>query len=43
MLVAILAEDAVEAGDLIRVAVACSLAPILPLLPVQFGVFSLLY
>lgn len=43
VLVAILAEDAVEAGDLIRVTVACSLATILLLLPIQFGVFSLLY
>ncbi|MCH7660428.1 MAG: anion permease [Euryarchaeota archaeon] len=43
VLVAILAEDAVSAGELIRVTVACSLATILVLLPIQFGIFSLLY
>lgn len=43
VLVAILAEDAVEAGELIRVTVACSLATILFLLPIQLGVFSILY
>ncbi|ADJ13601.1 SLC13 family permease [Halalkalicoccus jeotgali] len=43
VLVAILAQDGVEAGDLIRVTVACSLATILLLLPIQFGLFSILY
>lgn len=43
VLVAILAEDAVSAGELVRVTVACSLATILLLLPIQFGLFSLLY
>lgn len=40
---AILVEDTVSAGDLIRVTVACSLATILLLLPLQFGVFAVLY
>ncbi|KYH26951.1 sodium:sulfate symporter transmembrane region [Halalkalicoccus paucihalophilus] len=43
VLVAILAQDGVEAGDLIRVTVACSLATIAILLPIQLGVFSILY
>jgi di/tricarboxylate transporter len=43
VLVAILAEDAVSAGELIRVTVACSLATIFLLLPIQFGIFSILY
>ncbi|WP_122091380.1 SLC13 family permease [Halalkalicoccus subterraneus] len=43
VLVAILAQEGVEAGDLIRVTVACSLATILLLLPIQFGLFSVLY
>ncbi|MEM4780199.1 MAG: SLC13 family permease [Halalkalicoccus sp.] len=43
VLVAILAEDAVSAGELIRVTVACSIATIVLLLPLQFGLFSLLY
>lgn len=43
VLVAILAQEGVEARDLIRVTVACSLATIFLLLPIQFGLFSLLY
>lgn len=36
-------EIVVDAGESIRVTVACSLATILLMLPVRFGLFSILY
>ncbi|QSW97724.1 SLC13 family permease [Haloterrigena alkaliphila] len=43
VLVVILAEGTADTGEVIRTTVACSVATILLLLPLQFGVFTLLY
>ncbi|MFC6719242.1 SLC13 family permease [Natrialbaceae archaeon GCM10025810] len=43
VLIVILAEGDVETRELIRTTVACSVATILLLLPLQFGLFELLY
>lgn len=43
VLVAILAEGTADTGDVIRTTVACSVATIVRLLPLQLGVFTLLY
>ncbi len=43
VLIVILAEGEVETREVIRTTVACSVATILLLLPLQFGLFDLLY
>ncbi|WP_049914057.1 SLC13 family permease [Haloterrigena salina] len=43
VLVVILAEGTADTGDVIRTTVACSVATIVLLLPLQLGVFTLLY
>ncbi|MDQ2052441.1 SLC13 family permease [Natronolimnohabitans sp. A-GB9] len=43
VLVVILAEGTADTGEVIRTTVACSVATIVLLLPLQFGVFTLLY
>ena len=43
VLVVILAEGTADTGEVVRTTIACSLATIVVLLPLQLGVFTLLY